>query len=183
MTNLMVLLLPNNQLTNLTLLAGLTNLVQIDLRGNKLASLTLPADLTRLSALLLGDNPLATFILSEAMADAKLAELVASLRDRGVSVFAYPLEVQLNLPRETATGAFEFALIGPPGLYKIFGSVGLAVWTELGVATNQFGSVLFTDVEVNGSPQKLYRTRQGVPVRVDADTLVKPTKSYRSDRR
>jgi uncharacterized repeat protein (TIGR01451 family) len=83
--------LENNQLTNLTLPAGLTNLAVLVLEGNQLTNLTLPPDLTKLATLLLDGNPLTTLVLSESLAATNLADLVASLRNQGVSVITFPL--------------------------------------------------------------------------------------------
>lgn len=156
MTNLSTLFLQSNQLTNLTLASGLTNLVQIDLRGNQLASLTLPSDLTRLSTLLLDGNPLETLVVSEPMAAARLAGLVASLRNQGVSVFTFPLTVQLVRLLPTA-GAFKFAITGPPGVYSVLQSADLATWSGLSVVVNTLGALNFSDTTAHLSPQKFYR--------------------------
>jgi hypothetical protein len=94
--------------------------------------------------------------LSETLAATNLAATVASLRNQGVSVFTYPLAIQLVRPR-TLVGAFQFGITGPPGVYAVLGSTDLAVWSALGVATNSLGSINFTDVTANLSPQKFYR--------------------------
>jgi Leucine-rich repeat (LRR) protein len=155
MTNLEVIFLDGNQLTNLTLASGLTNLAQIDLRGNQLTTLTLPPDATRLNTLGLDGNPLTTLVLSESMAAGRLAATVASLKDQGVSVFTYPLTVQLISPRRAAAGAFVFTLTGPPGRYGIQTSTDLLNWSASGVVTNVLGSADFTDSGV--APQKFFR--------------------------
>jgi hypothetical protein len=130
-------------------------LVQIDLRGNRLASLTLPPDATRLNTLVLDGNPLTTLVVSESMAAGTLAGLVTSLKNQGVSVFTYPLTVQLDSPRRTAAGAFVFTLTGPPGRYGIQTSTDLLNWSASGVVTNVLGSADFTDSGV--APQKFFR--------------------------
>ena len=56
-------------------------------------------------------------------------------------------------------GAFEFTLIGPPGVYNIFGSTDLRVWTELGTLINVLGATVFTDLTVKNSLQNFYRAR------------------------
>ena len=157
LTNLAVVFLRSNQLTNLTLSPDLTNLVQIDLRGNRLASLTLPPDETKLTALFLEGNPLTTFVLSEPMAATNLALVVAALQNQGVSVFTYPLAVGLLKPHQTLENAFEFTVEGPPGIYAVLGSTNLAAWSVLGTASNELGSILFTDADANFSSQKFYR--------------------------
>ena len=101
-------------------------------------------------------NPLTTFVLSEPLAATNLAADVASLRNQGVSVFTYPLAVQLVRLRQPI-GAFQFAITGPPGVYTVLGSTDLATWSAVGVATNPLGSVVFTDVTAHLSPQKFYR--------------------------
>jgi hypothetical protein len=157
MTNLGAIFLQSNQLTNLTLSPGLTNLVQLDLRDNNLTKLILPPDLTRLSLLLLDGNPLDTLVVSEPMAAARLAGLVASLRNQGVAVFTFPLALRLASPGRTLAGAFEFTLTGPPGFYAVLVSSDLAAWDQFGAITNELGSAVFTDATL--SPQKFYRAR------------------------
>lgn len=143
--------------TSLTFPADMTSLAFLDVRGNQLASLTLSRGLTKLTALFVDGNPLSTFVLSEPQAATNLAATVATLRDQGVVVFSYPLTVQLTVPEETASGAFRFAVIGPPGVYTALGSTDLAIWSELGVATNQVGFARFIDSTAALSPQKFYR--------------------------
>jgi len=71
----------------------------------------------------------------------------------------YPLAIRLIAPRRTAAGGFEFALTGPPGLYRVLGSTDLALWTELDLVTNTLGTARFNDAGANSSPQKFYRVR------------------------
>jgi hypothetical protein len=120
-----------------------------------LTNLTLPPDLTQVIQFGYLGNPLVTFVLSELTAT-NLAGDVAFLRNARVSVFTYPLTVQLIRLRQPP-GAFQFAVIGPPGVYAILGSTDLAIWSELGTVTNPLGSIVFTDVEAHLSPQKFYR--------------------------
>ena len=154
------LFLNQNHLENLALPADLTQLAFLDLTTNQLTNLTLPSGLTNLSTLILDANPLTTFVLSESSAATTLAELVASLSNQGVSVFTFPLTIQLSSPRQTVGGAFELTLLGSPGVYAILGSADLATWSQLGLATNNLGSVVFTDVRANLSPTKFYRAHQ-----------------------
>src|SRR5439155_5853577 len=95
-----------NQLTGLNLPAGLTNLTGLFFVGNQLTNVTLPPDMTQLTEIGFLSNPLTTFVLSELTAT-NLAGNVAALRDQGVSVFTYPLEVQLVRPRPFV-GRFQF---------------------------------------------------------------------------
>jgi hypothetical protein len=113
-----------------------------------------------LTGLVLGGNPLATLVLSESLAATNLAVTVASLRNQGASVFTYPLAVHLISPRLTAGGTFEFTLTGPPGVYSVLGSTDLAVWSELGVASNTIGSIVFNDVTADLPTRKFYGARQ-----------------------
>jgi hypothetical protein len=156
--NLSRLDVAGNQLTNLTFPADMTNLTVLDLRNNQITNLTLPSGMTNLTALFVDGNPLTTFVLSEPMAATTLAELVASLRTQGVSVFTYPLAIQLISPQQTG-GAFQFEIAGPPGIYTIFGSTDLVVWSELGSVTNQLGSARFNDALAALARQKFYRAR------------------------
>ena len=123
---------------------------------DQLASLTLPANMTQLITLGLEGNPLTTLVLSAPLAATNLAGTVASLQNQGVSVFTYPLAVQLIRPL-ALIGAFKFAITGPPGVYSVLGSSNLTSWIMVGVATNPLGSVNFHDVTANASPQKFYR--------------------------
>jgi hypothetical protein len=114
-----------------------------------------------LTALSFLANPLTTLILSEPLAaspnlDVNLTGGVDFLVRNGVSVFTYPMAVQLVRPQPLA-GAFQFGITGPPGVYAVLTSTNLAVWNELGVATNSLGSASFTDVTANLSPLKFYR--------------------------
>jgi formylglycine-generating enzyme required for sulfatase activity len=129
----------------------------VDLNANELTDLTLPADLTNLASLFVDANPLTSFVVSEAMAAANLAGLVASLQNRGVSVFTYPLAVRLSRLRQPI-GAFQFVITGPPGPYVVLASTDLSVWGELRTVTNTLGSIVFTDVEAHLAPRRFYRT-------------------------
>ena len=161
MTNLDTLFLEGNSLTNFDLPAGLTRLTQLDLSGNGLTALTLPPDITRLTSLFLTGNPLTTFVLSELEAT-NLAAAVSLLRNQGVSVFTYPLAIQLLRPRPL-TGAFQFGITGPPGLYAVLGSSNLATWSEIGFASNTPGSISFVDVTAHFFSQRFYRALQFTP--------------------
>ena len=160
LTQLTSLSLGFNQFTSFTLPVGLTNLSVLVLDGNPLINLTLPPDQTKLTTLsvngTLDGNPLTTLVLSEPLAATNLATTVALLRSEGVSVITYPLAIQLISPTRTPDGAFQFSIIGPPGVYTIFGSVDLSIWSELGTLTNQFGVISFFD-QAPLSPHKFYR--------------------------
>jgi formylglycine-generating enzyme required for sulfatase activity len=177
--------LGQNQLASFTFPPGMTNLITVDLNANQLTELTLPADLTNLASLFVDANPLATFVLSEVMAGANLAGLVASLPNRGVSVFTYPLAVQLSRLRQPI-GAFQFAIAGPPGVYVVFGSTNLADWSGLSVASNTLGAVVFTDGTAHLSTRKFYRTLlQSPPVNmvfVAANTFTMGSPANEQDR-
>ena len=91
------------------------------------------------------------------MAAGRLAGLVATFRNEGISVFTFPLDLQLASPGRTLAGAFEFTLTGPPGVYAVLVSSDLAAWNQSGAVTNQLGSAVFTDA--TSSPQNFYRAR------------------------
>jgi hypothetical protein len=156
MKKLNLLSLSDNRLSSLDLPSGLTALAFLNLNNNSVTNLTLPPDMQQLIGLFLDGNPLATLVLSEPLAATNLAGTVASLRSQGVSIFTYPLAIRMDAPRLTAE-AFEFTLKGPPGNYTVFGSADLAAWTELGTATNIFGSTVFTDATTILSPRRFYR--------------------------
>ena len=158
LAGLAVLNLSFNRLATCSLPPGLTNLTTLILGDNKLTNLTLPRDMTELTWLVLDGNPLTTLVLSEVLAKAALAETVISLKEQGVSVFTYPLAIQLIRPRQPI-GAFQFAILGPPGAYTVLGSPNMADWNELGVSTNRLGSIVFTDVLAHLAPNKFYSVR------------------------
>jgi formylglycine-generating enzyme required for sulfatase activity len=142
--------------------AGLTNLAGLFFVNNQLTNVTLPPDLTQLVGLGFLANPLNTFVLPEPLATANLAGDVASLQNQGVSVFTYPLTIQLIRLRQPI-GAFQFAVTGPPGVYAVLGSADLAVWNALGTVTNPLGSIVFTDVTAHLASQRFYRALQQSP--------------------
>jgi formylglycine-generating enzyme required for sulfatase activity len=156
--------LSGNHLKNLDLPSGLTALVFLNLGDNQLTNLTLPPDMQQLTGLFVNGNPLTAFVLSEPLAAANLAPVVATLRNQGISVFTYPLAVRLLSPSRTVIGAFEFTLTGPPGLYSVLGSADLSTWHEVGTATNNLGRTGFTDATTILSPRRFYRVlRQSPP--------------------
>jgi hypothetical protein len=148
--------LSENRLKTLDLPPGLTALAFLNLNDNQLATITLPPDMQQLIGLFVSGDPLTTFVLSEPLATTGLARVVDSLTSQGVNVFSYPLVAQLVRPL-MVSGAFKFAITGPPGTYTVLGSTNLAVWSAVGVTTNPLGSVNFHDVTANASPQKFYR--------------------------
>jgi formylglycine-generating enzyme required for sulfatase activity len=154
--------LGGNQLTSITLPAGLTNLQGLFLTGNLLTNITLPPDMTQLIGFGFLGNPLVSFVLPEPLAVTNLAGDVAFLREQGVSVFTYPLAVQLLRPR-TSIGAFQFGITGPPGVYSVLGSTNLADWSVVGTVTNTLGALNFTDVAAHFSARKFYRALLQTP--------------------
>jgi hypothetical protein len=90
------------------------------------------------------------------LAATNLRDELQVIRNLGVSVFTYPLTVQLVQPRPLGE-AFQIGITGPPGDYTVFSSTDLVNWSELGFATNQLGAINFTDVTAHLSPQKFYR--------------------------
>jgi formylglycine-generating enzyme required for sulfatase activity len=161
--NLNRLDLRGNQLTHLTLPADMTQLSILDLGLNQLTEITLPPNLTNLTSLFIDADPLNTFVLSELLAATNLADTVALLRSQGVSVFTYPLTVQLIRIRQPL-GAFQFAITGPPAAYAILASTNLTDWTALTTVTNPLGAIVFTDGAAHLSPRKFYRAlEQGPP--------------------
>src|SRR4029077_16013821 len=131
MKKLNLLSLSGNKLRSFDLPSGLTALAFLNLNNNQLTNLTLPPDMQHLIGLFVDGNPLATLVLSEPLAATNLAGTVATLRSQGVSVFTYPVAVRMDTPHLTASEAFEFTLNGPPGVYTIFSSADLTVWSEL----------------------------------------------------
>jgi len=161
MTNLDTLFLEGNSLTNFNLPAGLTRLTQLDLSGNQLIDFTLPPELSNLASLFVEGNPLATLVLSEPEAT-NLAATVASLQSEGVTIFTYPLTVQLLQPRPL-TAAFEFGVSGPPSVYAVLASADFVAWNQIGVASNRVGRVPFVDVTVHLFSQRFYRALRFTP--------------------
>ena len=148
-----------NLLASLVLPTGMTNLEFLRLGGNQLTRITVPPDATNLSSLILDGNPLTALVLSEPLAAGNLADTVAALNAQKISVFTYPLTVQMVAPRLTPDGKFVFAVTGPPGIYALQASFDLASWLELAVVTNQIGFVRFLDPQAELSGQKFYRAR------------------------
>ncbi len=128
------------------------------LTGNQLTNLTLPPDLTQLAELDLAGNPLTTLVLSEPLAATTNLTGTLDLLRIKVFVFTYPLTVQLISPRLTGDGAFKFAVIGPPGVYVVEGSVDLVNWSDLGAATNTLG-LPDSLTRRSLSPRKFFRAR------------------------
>jgi len=120
---------------------------------------SLPDGLTNLDTLFLEGNRLRLLVLPDSLAATNLAATVTSLRNQGVSVFAYPLAASLISPRRTENGDFEFTVTGPPSVYTVFGSIDLAAWSELGVTTNALGRSVFIDATGAPSERKFYRAR------------------------
>ena len=149
-----------NQLSSLTLPAGLTSLKGLFVVANLLTNLTLPPDMTNLADLSFLDNPVTTLVLSEPLAASSNLNVnlttIASLRSQGISVFTYPLAVQLVQPR-AFVGAFKFGITGPPGVYTVLGSTNLAVWNVVRAVSIPLGSINFSDATANSSPHKFYR--------------------------
>ena len=142
---------------------GLTNLTGLFITSNQLTNLTLPPDMIHLAVLGFIANPLTTLVLSEPLAAStnlsiNSGETIASLRDQGISVYTYPLVLHLVQPR-ALTGAFQFAVAGPPGVYAVLGSTDLSVWSQLAVLTNQLGSAFFTELPESFVSRKFYRVR------------------------
>jgi hypothetical protein len=146
-----------NQLTRLTLPVGLTNLTGLYATANNLTNFTVFADMTNLTAIGYLGNPLTSFVLPETLAAASLAGDVAFLQNQGIPIYTYPFDVHLLRPR-TLTGAFQFGIMGPPGVYAVLGSVDFNSWNDLGAITNQLGSISFVDVTGDASP-RFYRAQ------------------------
>jgi formylglycine-generating enzyme required for sulfatase activity len=158
--------LGGNHLTSLTLPAGLTSLTGLFVVGNLLTNLTLPPDLTNLTTFSFLGNPLTALVISEPLAASTNLTVnfttIAALANQGVSVFAYPLTVQLLQPRQL-NGTFRFGITGPPGIYTILASADLGAWSALGSTTNTVGVTNFTDVIPQLSPRRFYRALRQVP--------------------
>ncbi len=189
LTNLSSLFLRSNGLTNLTLPSDLNQLLDLDalgnqlssfivppgldgltnliLSGNQLTNLTLPPDLTHLTSVVLNGNPLTQLVLSEPEA-ANVAETIAALQGLGIPVYVYPLMIQLQKQQRLEGGTFRFAITGPPGDYRVFGSTNLVEWSELAVSSNPLGSIFVTDTTAQVSPQKYYRVQ---PLTVPANMV------------
>jgi hypothetical protein len=185
LTNLAQINLSDNQLTNIVLPPGLDHLETLNLSGNRLASFTLPPGLTHLTGLFLVSNlltnltlppemtqlqalgflanPLTTLVLSEPLAGSTNLSInlttISALQNQGVSVFTYPLTVQL-VRFQLSPGGFQFDIIGPPGVYGVGSSTNLSTnpthFNKLTVVTNTLGTILFTDTTAPLSPLKFY---------------------------
>jgi hypothetical protein len=153
--------LGGNRLTSLTLPPGLTHLTGLFLVGNLLTNLTLPPDMTQLQAVSFLANPLTTLVLSEPLAGSTNLSInlttISTLQNQGLSVFIYPLTVQL-IRIQLSPAGFQFEITGPPGLYAVGSSTNLALtqFSKLAVVTNTLGTILFTDTTAPLSPLKFY---------------------------
>jgi len=152
-----------NLLKNFTFPSGLTGLESLSVGNNRLTNLTFPPDLTNLNTLSFLGNPLTSLVLSQPLAAStnlavNLTDTISSLDNQGFAIFTYPLTVQLVRIRQPI-GAFQFGLLGPPGVYTVLASTDLVVWSDLGFASNTVGAIVFTDVTAHLSPRKFYRAR------------------------
>ena len=127
--------------------------------SNLLTNLTLPPDMTQLQALSFLANPLTTLVISELLAGSANLSInlttIPALQNQGISVFIYPLTVQL-VRLQLLPGAFQFGISGPPGLYAVLASTNLTQFNKLAVVTNTLGAVVFTDTTAHLSPVKFY---------------------------
>jgi hypothetical protein len=155
LNRLVFLNLGGNRLASFSPPPGLDNLKQFYLTGNQLTNITLPPEMTDLTDFGFLGNPLTTFVVCELLAT-NLAETIASMRNQGISVYTYPLTVQLARPKPLI-GAFQFEILGPPGLYTIMESSDFVSWSALGTVTNSLGGNSFVDVNAGISSQKFYR--------------------------
>ena len=80
-----------------------------------------------------------------------------------MSVYTYQLVISLFSPQSTPSGAFGFALTGPPAVYSILSSTDLAAWNQLGTLTNTLGAAVFTDPQGANSSPKFYRAHLAQP--------------------
>ena len=112
--------------------------------------------MSRLTWLVLNGNPLTTLVLPEELATNNLADTVAALQTQGVSIYKYPLTIQL-IRLQQLIGAFQFALTGPPGVYSICASFDLTNWSELRVVSNPLGAIVVTDGGTHLTSSRFYR--------------------------
>jgi len=173
LTNLGTLFLEHNALADFELPAGLAQLTQLDLSANQLNVVTLPVEVSKLTALFVDDNPLASLVLPEPLTN-RLAVAIAALRERGVEIFAYPLDLHLVRPH-SLVGAFQFTLAGPPGNYAVLDSSDLLTWYQVGQISNQVGKVNFTDGTAHGVVQRYYRAHSMNP---PADMVFVPPATF-----
>ena len=162
LNHLSLLVISRNHLNSLTLPPGLTSLAFLELNSNSVTTLAFPPDLQQLVGLFTADNPFAFLVLSESLAATGMASVVDSYRNQRISVFTYPLTVQL-IQATALEGAFKFGINGPPGVYSILSSTNLASWSAMGVVTNSLGSVTFLHVNNDQTPQTIYRTLLQAP--------------------
>jgi hypothetical protein len=104
-----------------------------------------------------------SFVFHVPLAGTDLLIMVGSLRTQGVSIYTYPLAVNLVTPQRRPAGAFGLPLTGPPEVYTILSSTDLAAWNQLGTLTNTLGAAVFTNVGATKSSQKVYRAMTKLP--------------------
>ena len=165
-----------NQIASLDLPVGLTSLTSLYISGNGLTNITLPPDMTQLSSLVPDGNPLTSLVLSDSLASSTLSADVTRLRGQGVSIFTYPVAIQLGSPRETSPAVFEFTISGPPGHYVIVTSTDLITWNAVGMTTNALGDASYSDEQAGSPLQRFYRAVLQAPpidmVFISATTFV-----------
>ena len=75
--------------------------------------------------------------------------------------FMYQARAQTNtiqlIRLRQPIGAFQFAIIGPPGAYTVLSSTNLVDWTVLGFSTTAMGRLLSHRRNAPIYPQKFYR--------------------------
>src|SRR5204862_2406067 len=119
----------------------------LDLSNNQFTDLTLPAELTNLTELGVARNPLKTVVLSSQVEQTSLTDELASLKNDGITVFAYPLTIRVASAHAQNAGRAAFTVSGPPGTYRVEVTTDLKTWTELKTAANTTGTVEFTDIQ------------------------------------
>jgi formylglycine-generating enzyme required for sulfatase activity len=154
--------LGGNLLTSIALPSGLTHLTGLYFVGNQVTNVTFPPDITELKEIGFLANPLTSAVLPEPLATTNLASWVAGLRDQGIPVYTYPLNVALTNIHQLA-GAFQFAITGPPGTYNVTSSTNAADWSVLRNVTNRLGGIFFTDTTAHESPLKFYAVFLQIP--------------------
>jgi Leucine-rich repeat (LRR) protein len=155
-TALATLHLGDNLLTNVCA-EGLPNLYQLNVSRNQLTNLFIPPGLPSLQVIDVRFTPIVSIDLPEALAAGNLASFVAAMQSQGVQVQTFS-EI-LRLAHPSVTGPFfQFALHGPPGNVRVWGSPDLNQWAS--AQETQKGSNPISLQLSRTSPFQFYRVER-----------------------
>lgn len=145
----------NNKIRKLTLPEGMANLETLDLFGNQMTELTIQDGLTLEPFIDLAGNPIEKINVPEGTHQDLITYFIRFVDLEDIVFFpkALPNLVDTKI---LPTGEFEMVVSGPIGTYKVFESLDLITWEEVGEVVNELGEVPFTR-PIAASPFGAYR--------------------------